>query len=276
MPVPAYIQLFQPILTALHELGGSGSNTEILERVIRDLGLPPRDVEALHGTSGRTELEHRLTWARTQLKKFGLIDNSERGIWSLSAKGQATTTVNPREIVPSNNKESRPQESKKGHSEPADDAGEAWRAELLQTMRDLSPEAFERLCQRLLRESGFVEVEVTKRSGDGGIDGFGTLRLGGLISFTVSFQSKRYQGSVGPNIVRDFRGGMSGLTDKGLLITTGTFTSEAKKEAIRDSRNRIDLVDGEQLVDKFKELRLGLKTREIEEVEVDDEWFKVI
>jgi restriction system protein len=132
----------------------------------------------------------------------------------------------------------------------------------------LSPAAFERLSQRLLRESGFVEVKVTGRSGDGGIDGVGIVRLGGLLGFPILFQCKRYSGSVGSGVIRDFRGAMIGRADRGLVITTGTFSRDAKIEATRDGAPPIDLVDGEQLLDKLKELGLGVTVKKIEQVSV--------
>lgn len=140
----------------------------------------------------------------------------------------------------------------------------------------MDPIAFERLCQRLLRESGFIEVEVTKRSGDGGIDGHGTIRIAGLISFNVLFQSKRYKGNIGPETVRDFRGAMVGRADKGMIISTGGFTLEARREATRDGAPPIDLIDGRLLAEKLKELKLGVKTNLVEHVEVLDEWFRTI
>ena len=140
----------------------------------------------------------------------------------------------------------------------------------------MDPIAFERLCKRILRESGFVEVEVTKQSGDGGIDGYGTIRLGGLISFNVLFQSKRYKGNIGPDVVRDFRGAMVGRADKGVLITTGGFTLEARREATRDGAPPVVLIDGQLLAEKLKELKLGVKTNFVEHIEVVEEWFRSI
>jgi len=139
----------------------------------------------------------------------------------------------------------------------------------------MDPSAFERLAQRILRESGFIQVEVTGRSGDGGIDGKGIMRLGGLLSFHVIFQCKRYQGSVSASHVRDFRGAMVGRADKGLLITTGNFTKEAIREATRDGAPAIDLIDGDLLIDKLKELGLGVETKavKVEQVSVDTNWF---
>lgn len=136
----------------------------------------------------------------------------------------------------------------------------------------MPPDAFERLCQRILRSSGFIKVQVTGKKGDGGIDGIGVLRIA-LLSFQVFFQCKRYSGSVGPKEIRDFRGAMVGRTDKGLFITTGTFTSEAEKEATRDGAPALDLIDGEQLCTLLKDLKLGVETKTIEVVEIDDFWF---
>jgi restriction system protein len=149
-----------------------------------------------------------------------------------------------------------------------EDVALSWKERLLETLLSMEPSAFERLCQRVLRESGFVKVEVTGRSGDGGIDGTGVLRLN-LLSFQVLFQSKRYRGSVGSSVVRDFRGAMVGRADKGLIITTGTFTAEARKEATRDGAPAIDLVDGDTLCDLLKSLRIGVKVETVESITVD-------
>jgi restriction system protein len=147
-----------------------------------------------------------------------------------------------------------------------------WKDQLLIILKGLSPSVFERLAQRLLREAGFIKVEVTGKSGDGGIDGIGVLRVN-LLSFQVLFQCKRYQGSVGAPAIRDFRGAMVGRSDKGLMITTGTFTPDAKREATRDGAPAIDLIDGDQLCDLLRQLKLGVKTELVEQMSVDNEWF---
>jgi restriction system protein len=154
---------------------------------------------------------------------------------------------------------------------------ESWKAELHRILtNELEPATFERLIQRLLRESGFIQVEVTGRTGDGGIDGKGIARIHGLMSFHVIFQCKRYQGVVSAGEVRDFRGAMVGRSDKGLFVTTGSFSREATKEAARDGAPPIDLLDGEQLADKLKEFRLGINVEMVERVSVESQWFKTI
>ena len=156
--------------------------------------------------------------------------------------------------------------------ETEEELSESWRNNLLQVLRAMDPSAFERLTQRILRESGFVEVKVSGQSGDGGIDGSGILRIN-LISFQVLFQCKRYEGNVGPEKIRDFRGAMEGRADKGLFITTGRFTTQARGEATRDGASAIDLIDGESLCGLLKDLSLGVEAKQVEEVTIQPEWF---
>src|SRR6266567_1272446 len=287
MSLPKYDALFNPLLEAIKRLGGSASVTELNEEVTKSLNLTDEEIAAPHNER-MTELQYRLTWTRHYLKAYGLLDNSERGIWVLTAKGKETDSVDPHQVRRFVQERSRGKKGKlpvKTSESPIDMEmvevaevvlEEKWREELLAALLNLSSSAFERLAQRLLRESGFVEVKVTGRSGDGGIDGVGIIRLGGLLGFPVLFQCKRYQGSVGPGIVRDFRGAMTGRADRGLVITTGTFSRDAKIEATRDGAPPIDLVDGEQLLDKLKELRLGIAVKMIEQVSVLPEFFKEI
>lgn len=290
MSVPRAPDLFNPVLTAIRQLGGSASIAELDEEVTKNLNLTDKEIAQSHDYRS-TELQYQLAWARTHLKKYGLLDNSARGVWVLTPKGRDTDGVDPRQVMQDVYGRKK---IKKGKNNQAIDKGletifdteaieiaetvlkNQWREELLERLVRLSPSAFERLSQRLLRESGFVEVKVTGRSGDGGIDGVGIVRLGGLLGFPVLFQCKRYQGSVGPGIVRDFRGAMIGRSDRGLIITTGAFSREAKAEATRDGAPPIDLVDGEQLLDKLKELHLGVTIKMIEQVSVVPDFFDKI
>ncbi|MCY4474825.1 MAG: restriction endonuclease [Chloroflexi bacterium] len=287
MRIPDQIELMSPTLEALRQLGGSGSIHEINEVVIKRLGLPDEVAQELQGQGPQTRLEHRLGWARTRLKHAGLVDNSRRGVWNLTPTGFQLDPDDP-EAVSSHygdyqrHKQSMnlkvPQSRKKERDEGLSNGPEDgfWREELLAIIREVSPDAFERLCQRLLRESGFIEVEVTGRSGDGGIDVQGTIQLNGLVSFPVMVQCKRFKGNVGPSLVRDFRGAMTGRADRGLLITTGNFTRDAVRESTRPGTPPIDLIDGNRLVEKLKELELGVQTHMVEQVILDEEWFQSI
>jgi len=275
MSVPSYDDLFNPVIKALHELGGSGSVSEIEEKVAELLKLSEEDINSIH-RGNRTELSYRLAWTRNYLKRYGVLENSSRGVWALTQKGRETKNVDKKEVnyfVKNLDKQSESIESEVAEGGKPESSLKLWEDELLEQLLKLSPEAFERLCQRILRESGFIQVEVTGRSGDGGIDGRGIIKIGGLLSFKIIFQSKRYSGSVSSQQVRDFRGAMVGHADKGLFITTGAFTRDAKQEATRDGAPPIDLLDGDDLVEKMKELKLGVKIKTEEVVEVDKEWF---
>jgi restriction system protein len=279
--IPTFDELMLPTISALKRLGGSASIDELVPEIVRLLGLPQDVADVPHGATGRTELEYRSAWARTDLRKAGLIENSERGIWALTPEGSRAESINGRNLAREVAKQfqaDRPTSSPKAeHAAPVEgEPAMAWQDELLKVLQAMDPIAFERLCQRMLRESGFIEVEVTKRSGDGGIDGYGTIRVGGLISFNVLFQSKRYRGNIGPDTVRDFRGAMVGRADKGLIISTGGFTLEARREATRDGAPPIDLIDGRLLTEKLRELRLGVRTVVVENVEVIEDWFRTI
>lgn len=278
------LDLSSAILEAMHHLGGSGTNREIHDEVVKLLDLDDKIVGLLlkEGAS-LTELEFRLGFERTGLKKFGLLGNSGRGIWSLTAEGRQTKELDHAKLAKvwektesvKDETETPPIESPEPDEE--DDIS-SWRDDLLALLHQMDPAAFERLFQRILREDGFYQVDVTGRSGDGGIDGIGVIRVGGFLSFRVLFQCKRYKGSIGAGVVRDFRGAMVGRTDKGLIVTTGHFTQAAKREATRDGAPEIDLIDGEQLMDKLKELSLGVKTERVvvERVMIDADWFQNI
>ena len=285
MRMPNQMELMQPTVDALHELGGSGSIHEINEVVIKQMELPDEVAQELQGRGPQTKLAHRLGWARTRLKHAGLVDNSLRGIWNLTLQGLQLDPSDRTGVVRIYGEYQRskrrltPDEptSPNGEydEEYSDTSGaEDWRGRLLGVVQAIPPDAFERLCQRLLRESGFTEVRVIGKSGDGGIDVQGKVRFHGLISFPIMVQCKRLRGSVVPSMVRDFRGAMTGRADRGLLITTGNFTRDAAKEAARTVNPAIDLVDGNQLVEKLKELELGVSTQE--HVVIDEDWFKSI
>jgi restriction system protein len=275
--IPTYDALMNPVIHALKNLGGSGTIEEINTQAAEIAGLSDEQLDVPHNPEkgGSTEVEYRLAWTRTYLKKYGVLENSSRGVWALTPKGRQTDRVNPRTVrrfVQAQQRETRVVAEEQGLDTP--DVEISWRDELLVTLLKMEPSAFERLVQRLLRESGFIQVEVTGQSGDGGVDGKGIMRLAGLLSFHVIFQCKRYQGSVNVSQVRDFRGAMVGRADKGLLITTGNFTKDAVREATRDGAPAIDLIDGDQLIDKLKELELGVRTEkiEIEKVTIDQDW----
>ena len=284
--LPKYDDLSKPTLEALSKLGGSGSIEELDDAMTAAIGASQEQLDVTYPKSGAAVLQDRMAWARSFLKTADLVTNPKRGVWVLSENGRiaaSKTNADLKQIVSAAYKASiaakkAAQALDKGEAGQAvGDGAAGWSDLLLQRVQTIDPAAFERLSQRLLRESGFTRVEVSGKSGDGGIDGVGVLRVN-LISFQVRFQCKRWKGSVGPDVVRDFRGAMQGRADKGIIITTGTFTTEAKKEATRDGAPAIDLIDGEALCGLMKDLGLGVHVREVrvDEVSLDEGFFAAI
>ncbi len=277
MPVPKYDDLYNPLLQAMHKLGGSASVSEQEDTVASLLNLSEKDIAEIH-RGNVTKLSYRLAWARNYLKRYSLLENSARGVWALTAEGSKRKSVDKEEV----NRVVKALDKKAAIADGTTEQTQlepqtnAWEDELLQIIKNIPPDAFERLAQRLLRESGFVQVQVTGKTGDGGIDGKGVVRVGGLLSFHVIFQCKRYKGSVSASVVRDFRGAMMGRADKGLLITTGAFTRDARLEAQRDGATPIDLIDGEELVEKLEQLGMGVEVRQriVEDIILKTEYFQ--
>lgn len=282
LEIPTYNNMMHELFQAMKELGGSGTIQEIDDKTIEILDLSSEVQEIMHGNSSKTEVEYRLAWTRTYMKKVGILENSSRGVWALTTKGRELETVKPEEIVqtvremltlktknaPNINMEDENLEND-GMDMP--DEIQSWREKLINILLNLEPAAFERLTQRILRESGFTQVKVTGKTGDGGIDGTGIVKLNGIISFHMLFQCKRYAGSVSAGEIRDFRGAMQGRADKGLFITTGKFSAPAIEEANRPGTTPIDLVNGEELVEKLRELQLGVIP--VNDYIIDEGWF---
>lgn len=266
--------MYGPLLDALREAGGEAPAREIARRVADRLfqGTSERDREL---PSGANAAENEVAWARNSLREAGLIDGSTRGVWRLTEMGwkthlsmeQARKLGRRANALPDSGPQRTPSEI--DSTVDAIEQIEPFRPSLIDTIRSLPPGGFERLCQRVLRELGFVEVVVTGRSGDGGIDGHGVLKLNELVSFRVLSQCKRYQGSVGSGDIRNFRGAMSGRTDHGIFLTTGVFSSEAEREAIREGVPPIQLVDGGKLVSLLETNGIGVRPRTVYDVDLD-------
>ena len=291
--VPRYTQLIVPTFEALKALGGSGKNDEILDQIITDLGIPDEVADIQHkGRTNKSELSYQADWARTYLRIYGIIENSARSVWSITPDYVSVSEIDAKTIVDAVTKETRKRRSEKkrasgsGESDkpedddPTNDYSEypdelkPWRERLADILQNMDPYGFERLAQRVLRECGFSQVEVTKKSGDGGIDGTGKLKINGIFSFNVAFQCKRYSGLVGAPAIRDFRGSLTTNIEKGVLITTGSFSKAAREEAASPGKQQIDLVDGEDFINMIAEYGIGVK--EVKTYEIDENFFKKI
>ncbi|MDC0065597.1 restriction endonuclease [Verrucomicrobia bacterium] len=271
--------LINPCLKAFHNLGGSGTNNEVEEEVVQILKLSDEETSVIHrGTT--TKLCYRLYWARNYLKKDGILENSSRGVWSMTDAGKKLDSVDEKKLVRrvyALNRAKQPAALIEAEESAQDEVEELqWQEEIINTIKEIEPSAFERLSQRLLRELGFNNVVVTGQAHDGGIDGIGSLSIGSVVSFKVVFQCKRYKDSVSSSAVRDFRGAVQGRADKGLILTTGNFTRSAKAEAQRDGALAIDLIDGKELAQKLKNLGLGVEVELVEKVTINKDWFQNI
>lgn len=273
--IPTARRMLWPALRAVGTLDGSARIDEIDQTTIELEQFTEEQQSVLHGDGPRTEIGYRLAWARTHLKLIGLLENSARGVWSLTDTGRAMLARDESAVVQLYDdflkqrprSTAREQRHVDADVEVALDDAPTWQERLLDALIDLAPDRFERLSRRLLLEAGFASVTVTGRSGDQGIDGTGVFRQS-LVSFPVFFQCKKYRGSVGPGAVRDFRGAMVGRGSHGLLITTGTFTNDARREATREGAPPIDLIDGEYLCELLKQHEIGVTTATVERVEV--------
>lgn len=286
--IPRYGNLIDPTFQALKVLGGSGKNDEILEQIIQILNLPDEVVDISHkGSSSMTELAYQAAWSRTYMRAYGVIENSARSVWSIKPNYVQVNSLNGKDVIAAVDKARNPRKSKEQKptsdnselpvAEDEDDVPEEvkpWRIKLAEILQGMDPFAFERLAQRILRECGFSQVEVTKKTGDGGIDGTGKLKINGIFSFNVAFQCKRYSGLVGAGAIRDFRGSLTTDIEKGVLITTGAFSKSAREEASNPGKQQIDLIDGEELIGKIAEYGIGV--REVKTYEVDEEFFDKI
>ncbi len=287
---PQFVRFFGPLLDALRTLGGSGTASEVVQQITIDQKISEAQQSELMD-SGEPRFKNQIHWARFYLSKRDLIDSSKRGVWRLTENGR-TTSLDPtqglvlfqeiQERIKSPMIAQGPVTSSDSPSlqseleAPAPDQSVFpqvdYRLAVLEKLRNLTPRGFEQFTSRILREAGFSEVKVTGKVGDGGIDGWGILSLNPLVSFKVIFQCKKYAGSVSSGAIRDFRGAMAGRADKGLVITTGTFTESARAEATRDGVPPIELIDADSLVEMLAKLELGLKP--VTAYEVDEAFFR--
>ena len=285
--LPKHDGLFWPVVKALQILGGSADNDQLVEKVSDLLGLADELTAIPHKAGPQTEISYRIAWVKTWLKWGEVVDNPQRAVWVLTERGRSATEQqvealrlelrsNSGNRRKNNASEAAIQEQDLDLPKPEDIlefADDDWQTELLGVIKEMDPSAFERLVRVLLLRLGFSQVEVVGRSGDGGIDLLGVVKVNNVLSFRVLAQCKRYRDAVGPGDIRNFRGAMQGRTDKGIFVTSGRFTGEARKESSRDGVPEIDLVDGEALSLLLKDLKMGVETEMIERVSIKRSFF---
>jgi restriction system protein len=275
MKGPEFLKYVNPVLITLQANGGAGNSSSVIDQVVERLKITEKEMEETT-SNGQSRIRNQIQWARFYLFKAGLIDNSERGIWRLTREG-LEKVLSDEDVyklfkgVQDSVKKPKKEKSKKkvGEFEDVLTEDEEHSGDLLTLIQNLSPAGFEKLSKRLLTEIGINDIEITGGSGDQGIDGKGVVKLNDVVSLNIVFQCKRYKETISPHHVRDFRGAMQGRGEKGLIISTGRFTKDAKKEANREGVTPIELIDGERLVDLFEKYQLGLKPVTVFEIDYD-------
>ncbi len=276
-PQAEFVKWFGPLLDALRQLGGSGKPKEVAEQIAKNLNIPDKVLEETM-KSGILRFQNQVAWARQYLVWERYLDDNTRGVWTLTPLGYQTylDENKARQIFlkwVDIHQKARKQKSeneviKEQEEEQPESIEHTYIPTLIEVLQSVSPRGFEDICKRLLREHGFENVEVTGNSHDGGIDGYGILELNPFVSMKVLFQCKRYKGTVSRAQVGDFRNAMLGRAEKGIIITTGTFSIDAKREASRDGAPPIELIDGEKLVELFEDKQLGVRKKTIYEVDL--------
>jgi len=272
-----FTKWFGPLLDALRDLGGSGKPKEAVERVAKNLNIPDKVLEETM-KSGTPRFANQVAWARQYLVWEGFLEENTRGIWTLTETGSKTKLIEDEsrqiflkwvEIHQKARKDKSKEEIIDEQEEEVPESVEhSYTPNLLEVLQSVTPKGFENICKRLLREHGFENVEVTGGSHDGGIDGYGTLELNPFVTIKVLFQCKRYKGTVSRAQVGDFRNAMFGRAEKGIIMTTGTFSEDAKREASRDGAPPVELIDGQKLIQLFEEKELGLKPKTVYDVDL--------
>lgn len=263
---PQFVQWFDPVLKALKELGGSGTVSEVVELVAK-LEDVPEDVQKEKLNSGGLRFNNQVQFARQYLVWEGLLESSKRGVWSLTERGAKTDLTHPQALKIFEKQHALHQGIRKNAPSVDKDVGDndvdsdtrTYKTEVLKLLKKLAPASFEHFSKRLLREYGFEKVEVTGGPKDKGIDGTGILKINPFVSFRVAFQCKRYDQTVVSSAISTFRGSIPSSVDKGILITTGYFTADAKTLAQDPGLKPIELIDGDQLIVLMEEMELGLR-----------------
>lgn len=282
---PKFVQYFQPVIDGLRDLGSSAKPKEVYAWIAEHHDIPKAEIE---GTTkgGQSKFENKVGWARFYLAKAGMIDTEQRGVWVLTEKGRKAKLSHTEAYdlfktihdgFPRNDGKDAKAEPKtivedEDASAPDENTylnQDEIQERLVDILKGLTPKGFEEFCARLLRHIGFENVKVTGESGDQGIDGEGYLLINRFVRTKVMFQSKRYDKTVGPEKIREFRGAIQGKAERGIFLTTGTFTKGARETAAQENATAIELVDIDRLLELLIEENLGVRETKALTIEAD-------
>jgi restriction system protein len=282
--LPTHQEIEIPLLAALEKLGGRARPQDVYATVTTSLPELTEEDLAEQLQSGGNKWTNRIQWVRQRLVDKGEMESPSYGIWAITDKGISrlrgdsgvAQPVSPRLQAPTSTvsppppaSETPPSQASPTHQaqpnfeETVDDYLTAFKSKVLQKLHDLSPDKFEEFAGVLLRRYGFQRVKVTGKSGDGGIDGHGELKVG-LAVVKAAFQCKRWQGPVASKEVQAFRGAIQGQFEQGYFFTTSTFSKAAQAESVKIGAAPIILFDGEQIGQIMIEKGIGVKRRPVE------------
>ncbi|WP_457663745.1 restriction endonuclease [Sinorhizobium medicae] len=286
---PKFVQYFQPVIDGLRDLGSSAKPREVYTWIAEHHPIPKEEIESTT-KGGQSKFENKVGWARFYLARGGLIHTEQRGVWVLTETGRKANLSHDDayNLFKSIHDGFQREGGQAGEAETENAVGEAdasapdektylnqdeIQEELVRLLRTTTDKGFEELCARLLRHIGFENLKVTGQTGDHGIDGEGHLLINRFVRIKVMFQCKRYTNSVQVKEIRDFRGAIQGRAERGIFLTTGTFTKGAREEAARENATAIELVDIDRLLELLIEEGLGV--RETRALTIDRDFFSV-
>lgn len=289
MPIPDFQNIMLPLLKLLGD--GEPHPVQELKPILEDhFQLTEEERNELLPSGSQKRFDNRIGWARTHLKKAGLISNPQSGIYQITERGKKILDTNPPKIdlhlldqfeehlefrskrskaAPPGNGQIEIEQSHQTPKEILERAYQTLRSdlaqELLEKVRQASPSFFEKLVVELLLKMGYGGSrqdagQAIGRSGDEGIDGI--IKEDKLGLDVIYIQAKRWQGTVGRPLVQAFAGSLDGhRARKGVFITTSQFSAEAHDFVSRIEK-KIVLIDGQQLSELMLDHDLGVTTED--------------
>ncbi|MEU6250447.1 restriction endonuclease [Glycomyces sp. NPDC047010] len=292
--VPTMWELLFPVLDALRRLGGTASNPQIDEAVIASERYSKAQLETV-GSNGRELIPYRMAWARSYLKKAGLLESTERAVWTVTERGDAIGVDEMLQLVKAVSDRSRGEEVQKGRSVsivtvPDDSVDNVeqlaeylsqWHRlvgeSLLDQLLRQPPEFLERVIVDLLAAMGYSGSDGWSKTlggrSDGGVDGVVIEDQLGLRKLYC--QAKRYAKSrpIGPGDIRDFIGALDiKRRHEGVFVTTSRFTDEARQAAELSSKH-ISLIDGQYLSELMLRYDIAVASHSFVFKQADPEYF---
>ncbi|WP_347275982.1 restriction endonuclease [Leptolyngbya sp. FACHB-321] len=290
MTLPTYDQFMLPLLKLAAEAGEIHPIAGLREKLVQQFGITPEQRAVRLPSGQQSVFDNRVGWANTYLRKAGLIERPKRGYVQITQRGREVLAESPtaidnlylqrfdefREFRERSATEEplaiTPNATPASTTTPEETISKAigilnaeLRDELLDKVKQLTPEHFEGLVLRLLHAMGYggslKDVEGVPRGPDGGIDG--TIKEDKLGLDVIYIQAKRWENSIGREKIQAFQGALAGVgARKGVFITTSSYTQQAIAYAAQLRDSKIILLDGQKLTQFMIEHDVGVSIKE--------------